>query len=147
MTAIWRDGSVVRWHHDEEQRGVNLGSDWDTYWRFRDQFASVLDPERYTLEWLDRQVAFGAYIVIGNEEACVLCELKSYPAGAMDIHGVLAAGDLETIVEKLIPEALDYGRELGCIGGLIESREGWERELKPFGWSRFQTTLRKALAP
>lgn len=117
----------------------------NAYLRFRDQFASVLDPQRYTLEWLDAQVQYGGYIVIGDEDACVLCELKSYPTGAMDIHGVLAAGDLETIVEKLIPEALDYGRNLGCIGGLIESREGWVKVLKESGWTIHQTTLRKVL--
>lgn len=124
---------------------MNCGSDWETYTRFRDQFASVLDSARYTIDWLDRQVAFGAYIVIGNEDAAVLYELKAYPTGAMDIHGVLAAGDLGTIVEKLIPEALDYGKELGCVGGLIESRAGWVRELKNHGWEIHQTTLRKVL--
>jgi hypothetical protein len=124
---------------------VDLGGDWLTYLRFRDQFASVLDPQRYTLEWLDAQVKWGGLIVIGNEDACVLCKLEQYPTGAVDIHGVLAAGDLETIVEKLIPYALDYGRELGCIGGLIESRAGWVRMLKKSGWEIHQTTLRKAL--
>lgn len=124
---------------------VNLGGDWDTYLRFRDQFAQVLDPERHTIEWLDRQVAFGVFHVIGNEAGCILCEVKAYPTGAMDYHGMLAAGDLATIVETLIPEAEAYGKELGCIGGLIESRSGWVRELKKSGWEIHQTTLRKVL--
>lgn len=124
---------------------VDCGGDWQTYLRFRDEFASVLDPARYTIEWLNGEVWSGRMIVIGNDDACVLCKIETYPTGAMDFHGMLAAGDLETIVEKLIPYALDYGRELGCIGGLIESRAGWVRLLKKSGWNIHQTTLRKVL--
>lgn len=122
-----------------------LGADWQAYLRFREEFVSALDPQRYTLAWLDAQVQFGAMIVIGDDDACVLCKLESYPTGAMDIHGMLAAGKLETIVDKLIPAALEYGRRLGCIGGLIESREGWSKLLSKSGWETHQTTLRKAL--
>lgn len=127
------------------QQKFDGGSCWATYLRFRDQFASVLDPARYTLEWLNGEVWSGRLIVIGNDDACVLCRIETYPAGAMDIHGMLAAGDLEMIVEKLIPAALEYGRELGCIGGLIESREAWVKLLKLTGWEPHQQTLRKTL--
>lgn len=145
MTAIWRDGAVLRHHWDEAQRAVNLGSDWATYLRFRDQLAEALDPQRHTIEWLNGEVWSGRMIVIGNERACILCKIEVYPTGAMDFHGMLAAGDLETIAGELIPYAESYGKELGCIGGLIESRAGWVRMLKKTGWEIHQTTLRKAL--
>lgn len=124
---------------------IRIEGDWEIYLRFRSQFAQVLDPERYTLQWLDAMVTFGQFVVIGNEDACILCEIKHYPTGTKDFHGMLAAGDLETIVETLIPYAESYGKELGCVGGLIESREGWAKALKSYGWEPFQLTLRKAL--
>lgn len=120
-------------------------NDWEAYSRFRKEFAQALDPDRYTIEWLDTQVQFGAIMVMGDEEACILFEWKHYPTGAMDVHGMMAAGDMSVIVEKLIPEALEYGKGMGCIGGLISSREGWGRVLKKTGWEIHQTTLRKAL--
>ena len=43
----------------------------------------------------------------------------------------------------LIPKAEQWGRELGCIGALIESREGWARVMRPHGYRLFQTTIRK----
>ena len=144
MTAMWRDGNVLRYHWDETGGGI-MGQHWADYWRFRDQFAEALDPERYTLEWLDAQVMSGAFKVWASDKAAILCKIELYPTGAMDIHGMLAAGDLGEIVEVLIPQALDYGREIGCVGGMIESRAGWVRMLKKSGWQIHQTTLRKVL--
>lgn len=145
MTAIWRDGNVLRYHWDEEQRPAGISSDWETYLRFRDQFAEVLDPERYTVSWLDRQVAFGAFHVLGNEDACILVEIRAYPTGAVDIHGMLAAGDLSEIIGHLIPQAEEFGRERGCSSASLASRSGWVRALKQSGYGIYQTELRKAL--
>ncbi len=125
--------------------GFRIDSDWERYQAFRDEFASALDPERYTIAWLDAMVWSGEYLVWSTPNACILCELKRYPTGAVDIHGMLAAGELSEIVETLIPQALAYGRQIGCIGGLIDSREGWAKVLKEKGWQVHQTRLQIAL--
>ena len=124
---------------------IDLGSDWQTYFRFRDEFEEALDPVRYTLHWLDEQVLTGEFMVWGTLRAAILCKIEHYPTGARDIHGMLAAGDLETIVEKLIPDAEEWAREQGCIGSKIESRAGWVRVLKGAGYELHQSTLRKDL--
>lgn len=144
MTALWRDGNVLRYHWDETGGGI-MGQHWADYWRFRDQFAEALDPARYTLEWLDAQVISGAFKIWASEGAAIIAQIETYPTGTMDIHGMLAAGDLAEIVDVLIPQALDYGREIGCLGGIISSRTGWVRVLKQAGWQLHQTELRKAL--
>ena len=144
MTAIWRDGCTVRYHWDEAGGGI-MGQHWAAYWRFRDQFAEVLDPERYSLEWLDGQVMSGTFKVWASANAAIIAKIEAYPTGAMDIHGLLAAGDLSEIVDTLIPQAEAWGRAVGCIGAKIESRAGWVRALKQSGWEIHQTTLRKVL--
>lgn len=118
---------------------------WGQYLIWRDEFAKVLDPVYYTIEWLDREVAEGRVGVLSTEHAAILFDIKTYPTGAKDINGLLAAGKLDDIVGALIPAAEQAGRSLGCVGALIESREGWTRALRTQGYQPHQVSVRKAL--
>ncbi len=120
-------------------------NDWQDYIRFRDEFESVLDPERYTIGWLDRQILYGEFNIWATEKAAIIAKLEEYPTGASDVHGMLAAGDLNDIIETLIPAAEAYGKEQGCIGAKIESREAWVRALKDSGYVLHQCVVRKEL--
>ena len=113
----------------------------DPYLRFRDEFVS-LDPERYPADYIDRQVWTGHWRVWGNERAAIIAEIKVYPSGLREVHGVAAAGDLREIV-GLIPYAEAWGAAAGCKWASIESRGGWERMLP--GYSVSQTRIVKEL--
>lgn len=115
------------------------------YLRFRQAFASVLDPRLYTIDWLDRQIVTGAAKFWATESAAIIAQIKTYPTGAMDIEGLIAAGDMDDIIGKLIPAAEQWARAVGCVGAIIQSRQGWARALKPHGYSIYQTALRKEL--
>lgn len=115
------------------------------YARWREAFAEALDPRRHTIEWLDQLVADGRAIFWAADDAAMLTELRFYPTGAKDIHGLVAAGELEAITGKLIPQAEEWARAAGCIGAVIESREGWVRSLKASGYRTYQTAVRKEL--
>lgn len=119
--------------------------DWAGYLRFRSQFEQVMDPARYTIEWLDSQILSGAFVLIVGDRAAIVFGIEEYPTGARDIHGQIAAGDLEEIVSNLIPRAEELGRAGGCIGAMISSRPGWARALKDSGYEVHQVTVRKAL--
>jgi len=119
--------------------------DWAGYLRFRDQFQEVMDPERYPVDWLDRQVLDGTFGVIVGDKAAIVFTIEEYPTGAKDIHGQLAAGDLKEIVGVLIPRAEQHARDLGCIGAMISSRPGWAKALASSGYRGHQVTVRKAL--
>jgi hypothetical protein len=125
--------------------GAMIVPDWAGYLRFRDTLAEVADPAFYPMEWLDAQILCGAAWPIVGREAVLIVEARDYPGGARVAHGLVAAGDLEEIVAELIPEAEEWGRRHGCQLGLIESREGWAKLLKPHGWEPHQLALRKAL--
>lgn len=116
-----------------------------TYPRWREAFGEALDPRLHTLEWLDGLVDQGRVLLWANDEAAILAEVRFYPTGAKDIHGLVAAGDLSAIANDLIPQAEEWARRAGCIGAVIESREGWARVLKPAGYHPYQTALRKEL--
>jgi hypothetical protein len=111
------------------------------YERFRDTFGS-LDPERYPLSVIDENVTAGAWRCWGNDDAAILAEIKTYPTGISEVHGVAAVGDLHEIV-GLIPLAEAWGREQGCVRAVIESRPGWERVLPDY--ELHQVSVRKDL--
>ncbi len=119
--------------------------DWELYTRWRDAFGDVLDERYYTLDWLDLQILSGAFRFWANNNAAIVAELRHYPTGSKDVHGLIAAGDLGEIIETLIPKALAWGVEQGCIGGLIESRSSWAKLLAPHGWEPHQLVVRKEL--
>lgn len=115
----------------------------DAYAEWRDRFAEVLDARLYDLAWLDEQVRSGRALVWAADDAAMLTEMRTYPTGARDIHGLVAAGKLETIVGELIPRAERWAQTVGCIGAVIESRQGWVRALEGSGYRVHQVALWK----
>lgn len=114
------------------------------YLRHRDEIAALLDPRLYSIEWLDREVATNSVGVMGDERGVIVFEIKHYPTGAMDVHGLVAAGELEAIL-GLIEQCENWARDHGCIGALIASRPGWARVLKSRGYEPHQVSVRKEL--
>ena len=117
--------------------------EWATYTEWRDAFADVMDERYYTLDWLDIRLLNGDVMFWGSESAAIVAELRDYPTGAKDVHGLIAAGDLREIVEDLIPKAEAWGRANGCIAAVIESRPGWVKALP--GYELHQCHVRKEL--
>lgn len=120
--------------------------DWAGYLAVRDAFAQAMDHRLYTLEWLDQQIISGEARFWRTERAAIVAELRRYPTGNMDVHGLIAAGAPEDIVNELIPAAEEWGRSMGCLGAIIESRSAWARLLKDSGYAPHQLALRKELA-
>lgn len=112
---------------------------------FRDAFADVMDPEFYPIQYLDDAIANGWIALLEEDQSAVCVEIKYYPSGRKDVHGLVAVGDMDVIINTLIPRAEQWGRERGCTGAIIESREGWLRALKPYGYDMHQVAIRKAL--
>jgi hypothetical protein len=115
------------------------------YLRWREEFAKAIDPRLYTIEHLDDLIYSRRAQFFHCPEAAIVTEVKVYPTGANVIHGLVAAGELSEIIDRLIPGAEDWGREHGCVMAIIESREGWSKALKAHGWAPFQTAIVKDL--
>lgn len=118
---------------------------WDQYLRFRDRFAEAMDPALYSISYLDSLIYSGLAFFWSTEQAAIIAEIRHYPTGATDIHGLIAAGDMDDIVNVLIPQAEAWAKAHGCVGAIIESREGWGRVLKARGYEPHQLTVRKVL--
>lgn len=116
----------------------------EAYLRFRHEFIA-LDPERYPAEFIDAQVWAGFWRCWGNEHAAILAEVKAYPSGVREVHGIAAAGELEAIIE-LIPLAEQFGRETGCARAVIDSLPAWSRIMKDKGYCVNRVEIVKGLA-
>lgn len=124
---------------------MNFGfvPDWAGYLKYREEFSRVADERYWPMTWLDERILQGIARFIRSENAAIVAELRRYPGGAMDVHGLIAAGDKNEIINELIPQAEAWGRENGCIAGVVESRLGWAKALRPHGYELSQVTVRK----
>lgn len=113
----------------------------EPYILFRDEL-TALDPDRYPAWYWDRQIYIGFWKVWGNAKSVIVAELKSYPSGIFDLHGIGAAGDLAGIVD-LIPLAEEWGREAGAVRAVIEGHPAWVKLLP--GYHAHQVAVRKEL--
>lgn len=120
-------------------------SNWSRYLQYRDRFAALLDPDYYTIDWLDEQIRRDEFLVFTGSESAILTSIKVYPTGLKELHGQAAVGNLAEIIGSLIPTAEQFGRSIGCAVAVIESREGWGKVMKAHGYDLYQTSLRKVL--
>ena len=121
--------------------------DWNAYLRWRPAFAAAMDPRLHTPEWLDGRILAGAAQFWPSERAAAVTEVRPYPTGAYDVHGLLAAGDADAVRDAIVPEVERWARAIGAIGLVIESRPGWARTLRGAGFAPHQLAIRKDLSP
>ena len=120
---------------------------WAAYLHWRPEFAKAIDEALYPLSWLDSQVARGEARFAYTDTAAILYEYKHYPSGAFQVEGLVAAGDVEAIVEFLIPFVEAEAAHAGAVAAQIASRPAWARVLRERGYVPYQAAIRKVLAP
>src|SRR3546814_14377048 len=81
----------------------------------------------------------------GADDACLVTELRHFPTGAFEVHVLIAAGNMETLVNEIIKRVEAWGRHIGALFVTIASRKGWEKIMRPYGYEHWQTELRKDL--
>ncbi len=115
------------------------------YLKFRDLFAEALDPVFYDIFHLDQRLLEGSAFLFTTDASAVIVEIKDYPTGARVVHGLIAAGDADDIVETLIPQAEAWGKANGCTHAEVSSRPAWQRILKARGYEPHQIAVRREL--
>lgn len=124
----------------------HLGAmDWSAYRAWRPAFAAAMDLRLHNLEWLDARILAGAARFWRSANAAAVTEIRTYPTGAYDVHGLVAAGDVGEVRDLIIPRVEAWSRTIGAHAMIIESRPGWARVLRNAGFSPHQLAVRKAL--
>ena len=130
--------------NSQEPVTVMLDPLWDSYARWRDQFAEAMDTRLFGIAHLDGLIWSGRARFWASESAAIVAEIKAYPSGLLAVEGLVAAGELEEI-KALIPLAEQWGRERGATLAMIASRPGWARALAADGYETHQVMLAKEL--
>ncbi len=112
--------------------------------RFRAEIEAMLDQRKWPMAWVDQQIATGRIAIHENATALIGVEVREYPGGLMELHGMFAAGDMAGIME-LIDETIAAARLAGCDTAAISSRPGWAKALKGRGFQVEQVTITKEL--
>lgn len=120
--------------------------DWLAYVPFRAAFEQLLDPELYTLEWLDGKVVSGEFRLFKSGQSAILCSLRTFPTGYKEMHVEAAVGELRPLTGPIIAAAEEWAKQEGCKAIRIESREGWLRVMGSQGYQLYQTAIRKEIA-
>lgn len=115
----------------------------DSYGAWRDRLAQGINPMFWNAGLMDQALVNGEAFFIATDKAAMIFEIKEYPTGARVGHVVLSAGDKGEIVGPLREFAESFTKAAGCIGALVESRSGWARALKPYGYQPLQTSVFK----
>lgn len=117
----------------------------ERYADIRDSLAEGIDTRFYQIEYVDWLLNTGRAGIFFSDNAAIVVEIRTFPTGTQAVSGLVAAGSKQEIVEQLIPQAEAWGKANGCEIALIESRAGWEREMKKHGYERWQVSLAKGL--
>lgn len=117
---------------------------WNEYQSRRSEIEAAMDTRCHTLDWLDVQILNNQARVFASDNAVIVVTVKQYPAGATELHGLVAAGSVRAIL-PLIEQAENWARDAGITFACIASRPGWERVLKNRQYSVYQVELRKDL--
>jgi len=117
---------------------------WSAYQRHHLEVQSLLDERFYPIAWVDQRVWMGAIRLLADDHAIIGFEIKQYPGGARELHGMFACGAMGSIL-ALIDEAVEFAREMGCHVACIESRPGWAKVLKSRGFEPHQLRIVKEL--
>lgn len=112
---------------------------------WRSEITSILDERFYPFWWVEQQIAEGRIGLMENDTAIIGVERKEYPGGAVELHGMFAAGELNGILE-LVDHACEAGRKSGCTIATIASRPGWSKVLQSQGFEVRQQVISKEMS-
>ena len=116
-----------------------------SYADWRGRFLEAVDEDLHPADWIDAMVATGKWRFWESDKAAILAELNTYPSGVKEVHGIVAAGDLDAI-KALIPMAERWGRAGGATRATIQSSPAWSRLMADSGYRVEQVIIAKELA-
>lgn len=79
-----------------------------------------------------------------GERSAVITEILTLPK-VRALHVWLAGGDMDELIENMLPVIEDFARRAGCDRFSVAGRHGWERVLKNKGFEPAWRVVAKEL--
>ena len=65
-----------------------------------------------------------------GEKSAIVTELHQFPQNRRKARIWLAAGDMDELVNEMLPDVEEWARKEGCMAVTIVGRKGWLRKLQ-----------------
>lgn len=113
---------------------------------WQDYIAKALEwQDTHCIEDVEKMVEEGyAQLWLGEQSAAVT-EVITYPR-AKALHLWLCGGDLDEIVDEMLPRAEAWARAEGCTKLTTGGRKGWDRVMKRAGFTPVASICAKDLS-
>ena len=115
-----------------------------SYADWRARFLEAVDESLYPAPFLDWLLDSGQARFWECDTAAIVAEIRQFPSGVLEVHGTVAAGELDGI-KALIPLAEIWGKSFGATRASIASHPAWARLLRDEGYEMSQVTIVKVL--
>lgn len=66
----------------------------------------------------------------GNENCALITQILKHPSGLKVLNAIYGGGDMDDLLEEIMPSVMDYAKQIGCEKVTLEGRKGWERVFK-----------------
>lgn len=113
--------------------------------RWQDHIGAALEYQyTHALEDVEKMVADGdAQLWLGERSAAVT-EVIEFPRAKV-CHMWLCGGDLDEIVEIMLPKAEAWAKKNGCTHATTAGRLGWNRVMNKHGYTPVASVCAKEL--
>ena len=78
-----------------------------------------------------------------GEKSAIVTELHQFPQNRKKARIWLAAGDMDELVNEMLPDVEEWARKEGCMAVTIVGRKGWLRKLQKHYKQDYVTLERK----
>lgn len=95
--------------------------------------ALLIGGQTHTIDDIEAGIAGGFYQFWEADDCCAVTEIVPYPR-AKKLHVFLAAGDFNSICEKLLPQAKAFAEKNGCVSMTTIARKGFLRRIPKYGF-------------
>ena len=125
-------------------RAAAVQSEWE---RCTPWIEAALEHARgtHSLQDVKDQIDRGEALLWPGERSAAVTEYIVHPTGVRQMHMWLCGGDLDEIVDRMLPTAEAYGVLNGCTRFSTAGRKGWSRVLAKHGYSFYLEACLKDL--
>jgi hypothetical protein len=87
----------------------------------------------HTIDDVEAGVAQGLFQFWEADDCCAVTEILTYPR-CKKLHIFIAAGNFQSICDKLLPRASAFAKENGCVSMTTIARKGFVRRIPQYGF-------------
>ena len=95
--------------------------------------AIISGGNTHTIDDIEAGIAAGHFQFWEADDCCAVTEMVAYPQ-AKKLHIFIAAGNFNSICEKLLPRAREFAERNGCVSMTTIARKGFLRRIPKYGF-------------